>query len=84
MPETPLLVAQSGYGHGLITVEHNGRVYMCQDILISCETWKALTITMMIRVNQVLDKAWDEIYELFDLDDTVFETNGFISTQWSH
>ena len=76
----PLIIAQSvDMGSRLDTVEHNGRTYKIADILNKLRTLKALDYDDDDRRQpSVGDNAWDEIYELFDLDDSVFENKEMI------
>lgn len=76
----PLIIAQSvDMGARLDTVEHNGRVYKVSDILDKLRNLKALDYHDDDKGQPSIgDKAWDEIYELFDLDDTVFENRQMV------
>lgn len=76
----PLIIAQAAdLGAELDIIEHEGRVFKVQEILDKLRTLKALDYDMEDKGEPSIgDKAWDEIYELFDVGDEVFENQKFV------
>lgn len=76
----PLIIAQANdLSVELTELEHDGRTFNVQEILDKLRTLKALDYDMEDKGDPSIgDKAWDEIYELFDVGDEVFTNQKFV------
>lgn len=76
----PLIIAQANdLSIELTELEHDGRTFSIQEILDKLRTLKALDYDMEDKGEPSIgDKAWDEIYELFDVGDEVFSNQKFV------
>lgn len=76
----PLIIASAAdLGEALSTVEHDGRTFVVQEMLDKLRSLKALDYDMEDKGEPTIgDKAWTEICEIFDVDDTIFSNQQFI------
>lgn len=76
----PLIIASAtDLGEELATVEHNGKTFVVQEMLDKLRSLKALDYDMEDKGEPTMgDKAWTEICELFDVDDSIFSNQQFI------
>lgn len=76
----PLIIASGvDMNEQLNAVVHNGKTYKVMDIMNKLRTLKSMDGVKDDPNTLVLgDEAWDEIYELFDVDNTLFENADFV------
>ncbi len=81
----PLIIAQeTDLGAELSEIEHNGKTYSVIDILNKLRHLSTMDYSEKDGGEPSLgDKAWDEIYKLLDVDDSIFCNQAFIHAIYS-